>query len=192
MRPPVGPDIKPPFDYLITKTVYTGTMREQSTTFTATFNVHVLKRSAFVKVAILPESVALADMRIEGEPGLVVRENGYHNVVLPNAGEYTVTALYSVKSSLEKGPHKIDLPIRQAPITLLSLEMPMRNIEVEIPQAQQVLTTQQGDMTTVSAVISSATMDSAGVVGWPGGRAVVGCPSGIAGVADRFSSAPEK
>jgi hypothetical protein len=153
MRPPVGPDIKPPFDYLITKTVYAGTMREQSTEFTATFNVHVLKRNAFVKVAILPESVALADMRVEDEPALVVRENGYHNVVLPNAGEYTVTASYSVKSSLEKGPHKIDFPIRQTPITLLSLEMPMKDIDVEIPQAQQVLTTQRGDVTTVSAVI---------------------------------------
>jgi hypothetical protein len=153
MKPPVGPDIAPPFDHLITKAVYSGTMGEHSTAFTAVFTVHVLKRDAFVKVAILPESVALADMQVGDEPALVVREDGYHKVVLPRTGEYNITASYSVKSSLEKGPHKIDLSIRETPITLLRLQMPMKDLDVEIPQAQQVLASYQDNTTVVSAVI---------------------------------------
>lgn len=34
---------------------------------------------------------------------------------------------------------KIDLHIKQTPITLLKLEMPLKDIDVEIPQAQQVV-----------------------------------------------------
>ncbi|UCG51456.1 MAG: hypothetical protein JSW58_14915 [Candidatus Latescibacterota bacterium] len=153
MKPPVATDAIPPFDHLITKAVYSGTMKKNSTVFTAVFNVHVLKNDAYVKVPILPMRVALADMKVGDEQALVVVENGYHNIVLPEAGEYAVTASYSVKSSLEKGPHKIDLAIQQTPITLLTLEMPLKNIDVEIPQAQQVLTSKKDDTTVVSAVI---------------------------------------
>ncbi len=153
MKPPVGPVAEPPFDHLITKAVYSGDMRKNSTAFTAVFNVHVLKEGVYAKVPVLPSSIALSDIRVGDEQALVVCENGYHNVVLPGAGEYTVTARYSLKSSLDKGPHKIDLAIQQTPITLLTLELPLTGIDVEIPEAQQVLTRPRGDATVVSAVI---------------------------------------
>jgi len=157
MKPPPDPDATPPFVHLITKAMYTGEMKDNSTAFTAVFNVHVLKKDAYVKVPILPRQVALADMKVDGKPALVVLENGYHSIVLPKAGEYEVTASYSLKSSLDKGPHKIDLAIQQTPITLLTLEMPIKDIDVEIPQAQQVLTGRRGDKTVVSAVIGEGT-----------------------------------
>ena len=157
MKPPPAPDATPPFDHLITKAMYSGEMKANSTVFTAVFNVYVLKKDAYVKVPILPRQVALADMQVDGKPALVVVENGYHSIVLPKAGEYEVIASYSLKSSLDKGPHKIDLAIQQTPITLLTLEMPIKDIDVEIPQAQQVLTGKRGDRTVVSAVISQGT-----------------------------------
>lgn len=155
MKPPV--DAVPPFAHLITKAMYAATMGAGSTDVTAVFNVHVLTKNGYVKVPILPRQVALADMRVDGEPALVVVENGFHSVVLPEAGEYEVTATYSVKSSLDKGPHKIDLAIQPTPITLLSLELPMEDIDVQIPQAQQVLTKTRGKNTVVSAVIGEGT-----------------------------------
>ncbi len=153
MKPPLGPDVTPPFDHLITKAIYAGEMQENSTAFTAVFYVHVLKKNTYVKVPILPKSIALADMKVGDEQALVVCENGYHTVVLPKDGEYIVTASYTKKSSLEKGPHKIDLAIRETPITLFKLEMPLKDIDVEIPQAQQVQTSQRDNTTIVSAVI---------------------------------------
>jgi hypothetical protein len=153
MKPPSLTGPPPPFAYLITKASYTGEMRESSTNFEAVFVVHVLQRGAYVKVPILPSGTALADIRVGSEPALVIIENGYHNVVLPEPGEYTVTARYSVKSSLDKGPHQIDLAIAQTPITLLSLTMPLTEIDIEIPQAQQVLTQPTDQGTKVSAVI---------------------------------------
>ena len=154
MKPPEGPDIQPPFDYLITKAIYSGKMKNNNTSFTGTFNVHVLKKDVYLKVPLLPQSIALKEEKVDGKQAQIVSENGYHKVVLSKSGEYVVIASFSLKSSLEKGPHKVDLTIQQTPITLLELEMPLTNIDVEIPQAQQVLTSLKGNATVVSAIIA--------------------------------------
>jgi hypothetical protein len=154
MKPPVGPGAKPPFDYLITKAVYYGKMGKKNTTFNGNFTVHVLKSNAFLKIPFLPQNIALEDIKVDGKPALVVSDNGYHNVVLSQTGEYTVSAAFSMKSALDKGPHKLDLYIQQTPITLFQLEMPLKNINVEIPQAQQVVTDVRNNKTYISAVIS--------------------------------------
>jgi len=154
MKPPDGSDIKPPFDYLITKAVYKGTMLKSNTAFTSTFDVHVLKKDAFLKIPVLYQNIAISDIRVNGKPALVVGENGYHNIVLSKAGEYKVSATFLIKSSLDKGPHKIDFSILKTPITLLTLEIPLKNIDVEIPQSQQVQSTNKGSTTIVSAVIA--------------------------------------
>ncbi|MDH3197411.1 MAG: hypothetical protein OEO21_04145 [Candidatus Krumholzibacteria bacterium] len=169
MKPPVS-GATPPFEHLITKAVYSGKMKAGSTEFKAVFDVHVLARNAYVRVPILPASTALADMRVGDAPALVVVEGGYHHVVLPQAGEYVVTATYSVKSSLEKGPHRIDLAIAQTPITLLALEVPLEDIDFEIPQAQQIVTEKRPNATVVSAVIGQGSAIS---VSWRKEAAVV-------------------
>jgi len=155
MKPPTRPTVSPPpFDYLITKVIYTGKMRNDNTAFTGTFTVHVLKKDDYLKVPLLYNSVALEDVRVGGQPALVVSEGRYHNVVLSKPGEYVVQVAFSQKSSIEKGPHKLDLAIQRTPITLLRLEMPLKNIDVEIPQAQQVLTSEKGGTTFISATIA--------------------------------------
>ena len=154
MKPPVGPENVPPFEYLITKSVYTGRMGRQNTDFTGTFTIHVLKKNAYLRIPIFPQNVALQDIRVDGRPALVVSENGFHHVVLSGTGEFTVSASFSKKTELEKGPHRLDLNIQQTPITLLTLDLPMKDIDVEIPQAQQLVTSYRDNRTQVSAVIS--------------------------------------
>jgi hypothetical protein len=154
MKPPDVAGVKPPFDYLITKAVYSGKMNKLSTDFTAEFNVHVLKKDTYLKVPVLYQSIALSEIQVNGKPALVVGESGYHNVILSDKGEYKVTAYFSLKSSLDKGPNKVDLSIRQTPITLLNLEMPKKKIDIEIPEAQQIITQESGNKTIVTAVIA--------------------------------------
>jgi hypothetical protein len=153
MKPPVGPDVKAPFDYLITKAVYTGKMDRQNTIFEGVLTVHVLKEDAYLKIPILPQNIALQDIRLDGKQALVVSEGGYHQVVIAKTGEHTINATFSMKSSLEKGPHRLDLNIQQTPITVLNMDLPLKDIDVEIPQAQQISTRSSGNRTLVSAVI---------------------------------------
>ena len=154
MKPPVDFGVKPPYDFLITKSIYTGKMKNHNTAFTGTFIVHVLRKDAYIKIPILSQSIALEDVQVNGHPALILSENGYHHVVLSKAGEHTVKAFFSLKSSLDKGPHKIDLNIRQTPITLLGLELPLNDIDIEIPQARQITTKVKEESTLVSAVIA--------------------------------------
>lgn len=154
MKPHSEQGIQPPFDYLITKAFYSGTMDKDNTVFTGTFQVHVLKGGVYLKVPLLSQGVALKDIKVNGDQALVVSENGYHNVVLSGAGEYVVDASFSLKSSIEKGPHRIDLTIQKTPITLLKLEIPLKDIDVEVPQAQQVQTGLKDNTTTVSAIVA--------------------------------------
>ena len=154
MKPPVDFGVKPPYDFLITKSIYTGKMKNHNTAFTGTFIVHVLRKDAYIKIPILSQSIALEDVQVNGHPALILSENGYHHVVLSKAGEHTVKAFFSLKSSLDKGPHKIDLNIRQTPITLLGLELPLNDIDIEIPQARQITTIVKEESTLVSAVIA--------------------------------------
>jgi hypothetical protein len=154
MQPPPGTGTEPPVNHLITKAIYAGAMNRDNTDFTGTFTVHVLGRDAYRKIPILNQNIAMEDIRVNGKEALVVTEGGYHQVVLSRAGEYTVTASFSLKSSLDRGPRKLDLPVQRTPITLLELEIPLKDIVVQIPQAQQLSTRSSDGTTVVRAVIS--------------------------------------
>ncbi len=154
MKPPIPIAGTIPFEYLVTKSIYTGTILEGGSTFKATFVVHVLKKNSYIKVPILPQGVALENVTIDGVQTLVVSENGYHNVVLSGSGEYIITATFSIKSSLHSGPSRVELAIMPTPITLLKLEIPLPNLEFEIPEARKIQTGSTANGTTVNAVIS--------------------------------------
>jgi hypothetical protein len=129
-------------------------MKRQNTAFTGTLTVHVLKKDVYLKIPLLPQNIALQDVRIDGKQALVVTEGGYHKVVVSETGERSVAVSFSLKSSLDKGPHKLDLNIQQTPITVLNMELPLKDIDVEIPQAQQISSRVSGNRTLVSALIT--------------------------------------
>jgi hypothetical protein len=153
MRPPEDAEAAPPFDYLVTRAVYSGRMSRNATRFSATFRIHVLKKGAYLRIPVLPQSLALEDMRIDGKPALVVSEEGFHKVVLSAAGEHSAEAVFNVRSDPDRGPQRLDFPIQSVPVTLLRLELPMRNIDVDIPAAQAVSAQPGGAGTVVNAVL---------------------------------------
>ena len=138
----------------MTKAIYSGRMQRDNTRFTGTFHVHVLAEGVYLKIPFLPQTIALEYVVVDDKQALVGSENGHHQVILSARGEHVVTASFSLRSSLEQGPHKIDLAIRETPITLLRLDLPLKGIEVEIPQARQLVTSSAGDRTVVSAVVA--------------------------------------
>jgi hypothetical protein len=162
MKPPADAAGIPPFDYLVTRSAYSGKMGKTGTRFTASFRIHVLKRNAYLKIPLLYQNMALEDLRVDGSPALAVSENGYHQVVLARPGEHTAEAVFSVRSSLDQGPQRLDLSVLPTPILLFRLELPFRGIDVDIPQAQALTAEPAGAGTVVTAVIPSG--GSIGVV----------------------------
>lgn len=154
MKPPKDKGVKPPFEFIITRAAYHGKMGRDHTSFTADFSVHVLTGDRFLKIPILPQALALEEVKVNDKPALVVRENGFYHVVLSKTGPQMVRASFSMPSSIEKGPHKIDIPIRRTPISSLRLELPMNDIDVQIPQASLLQIHPRGEATLVKAVMA--------------------------------------
>ena len=159
MKPPQDMNENPPYEYLITKAFYHGRMQQESTQFEADFKVHVLKEG-YVRIPVLPVNMAVEDVRVNQNQALVVTLGGYHALLLKKPGVYDVGIRFSVPSSLEKGPHRIDLQIQNTPITLLELEIPLKEIDVEIPQARHLISRMRGDGTRIYGVISSGSQIS--------------------------------
>ncbi len=145
--------IIPPFDYLITKAVYKGNMKETYMSFTGRFNLQVLKNDKYLKIPLLPQHIALEDITVNNKPALVVSENNFHHIVLSEKGDYTATVAFAIKTSVKKGMNRIQLPIQQTPITLLNLELHSNDIDIEIPEAHQLLSTVKDNKTMVTANI---------------------------------------
>ncbi len=154
MKPPVSMAGTLPFDYLVSKSIYSGRILDGGSTFSASFVVHVLKKNSYLKIPILPLSMALENVTIDGVHTLVVSDNGYHNVILSGSGEYNITAVFSIRSALNSGPNRIDLAILPTPITLLKIEIPLGDLEVEIPEAQKMQSSSSGKVTNVNAVMA--------------------------------------
>jgi len=151
MVPPQG--LTPPFDYLITSAEYKGKMKKESVTFSADFTIHVLKKNAFVKIPFLSNELAIEKVLVNNHSAIIAREGNQHFLTVADSGEYDVQASFSVKASLDKGPSRFRLPIPPTSITLFSLEIPLRNVEVEIPEAQYISTSSRDSLTIVSASI---------------------------------------
>lgn len=143
-----------PFDFLVTKAMYSGKILDGGSSFTANFVVHVLKKNTYLRVPILPLSMGLENVTINGVQTLVVSDDGYHSIILAEPGEYNVTANFSLKSQVGSGPNKIDFSILPTPITLLKFDIPQGNLDVEIPQAQKMQANSVGKVTTVTAVLT--------------------------------------
>ena len=142
--------------YLITKATYTGRMGQEDFTFTADFTLNVLKEQTYLKIPILSAALALKGMTINEHPAIVIHEGGHHCLIIDSQGEYEVRAIFSIKSSQNKGPHRLRFPIQEVPVTLVDLEMPVADIEIEMPSAQYLETRLIDGRTSVKAILTAS------------------------------------
>ena len=159
MKPPVALQVKPPADYLITKAAYQGRMEKDGTSIVATFRVNIFKkeRQEYVKIPLFPAHIALREVLFDKEPALIVTENNMHQLITDRVGEHLLTVSFSLKTSLDRGPHTFSFPVPRTPITVLDLEIPLKDIGVEVAQAEALNISKKGNLTSVSSILSPTT-----------------------------------
>lgn len=155
-KPDVSP-VVPPGDYLITKAEYNGVMGENSTTFDVAFDLEIFEkdRKDYPKVQLMPEAVALRDIKIDGRPALVMIENGWYVLVTDKVGQHNVTLSFSIKTELNKGPDVLNLTIPRTAITLFNIDIPVIDARVEIPQSKYMTVSRRGRYLSVRTVLST-------------------------------------
>jgi hypothetical protein len=157
MKPPDITAVQPPGDYLITKSEYAGIMSKSSTTFRTKFFLEIFEkeRTTYPKVQLLPQSVALRDIKLDGKPALVMIESGWYVLTTEEPGQHIVELEFSVQSDLDKGPQVLNLTVPQTAITLFKLDIPVPDVTVEIPQEKQMSLMRAAGYTRVEAVLST-------------------------------------
>jgi hypothetical protein len=157
MRPPDPTVIQPPADYLITKSAYTGRITENDASFTVVFDMEIFERprSQYVKIPLFPRNVAIKDIFLNGEGGIVVFENNRYTLATDRVGKHRITVRFSLKADLKQGPRAVSIPIPMTPITSLEIDIPFTEIEVDIPNAQQIEVSRRDKTTRVTAQLSS-------------------------------------
>lgn len=156
MKPPSDPDIKPPSDYLLTQAVYTGRILNGSARFRADYDIEIfsLPQNQYVKIPFFPVTIALNDVSFDGKKGMVILEGSRHTLITKEMGRHHITLDFSLKAQTKQGPWEAVFPIPKTAITKLEVDIPLKEIEIEIAQAQEMEISVRGNVTHVSALIS--------------------------------------
>lgn len=157
MKLPEVTMLKPPGDYLITKAEYSGSMKKKSTTFNVRFHLDVFKkkRDSYPKIRLLPQDAAIREIKLDNVPALVMIENGWYVLTTDKVGQHIIDAQFSIKSDIDKGPDILNLTIPKTAITLLKIDIPIKDVQVAIPQEKYLTISRVGGHTKVDAVLST-------------------------------------
>ncbi len=160
MKPPLVDIVTPPADYIITKAEYQGHMDEHSATFTVLFYLEVFEKEqeSYRKIPFLPQSVALTEVLLNDEPALVLEENGWYHITTAESGQHLIKVTCFAPHNLKKGPQILSLPIIKTAITLFELEIPLEEVDIDIPNAKELTISQESGKTSMSAVLPATDM----------------------------------
>jgi len=149
--------LQPPGDYVITKADYSGIMKKKSTSFSTRFYLEIFKkeRTTFSKIPLLPQNVALQEIKLDNAPALVMIENGWYVLTTDKIGQHIIDLKFSIQTDLDKGPDALSLTVPQTAITLLKIDIPIKDVTVEIPQEKHITIIRVAGHTKVEAVLSS-------------------------------------
>ena len=156
MKPPADPVVAPPAEYLVTKSVYRGVIREGSAQFQAEFNLEIFGAPAggFIEIPLFPTTMALKNVLFDGRPALVVIKNNRHTLTTKDKGSHRVRVDFSMKAQTEQGPWALSFPIPLTAVTVFEVDIPFKGIDVEVAGAQELEITERGGSTHVTALLS--------------------------------------
>ncbi|MFH0775102.1 MAG: hypothetical protein V2A53_06395 [bacterium] len=157
MKPPEVSMPEPPLPYLITKATYKGVMKKEGTSFIATFDLKIFKKKGeeYITIPLFPDYIALEKVLFDNRPALIKLENSMHCLTTNKTGEHLLVVNFSLKTSLDQ--NSFSFPVPQTPITILKLEIPLKDAQVEISQAQMTNISRRGGLTCVSSLLSPTT-----------------------------------
>jgi hypothetical protein len=145
-------EIPVPIDYRLTKAVYKGRMSKDWTTITADFILEVLDKKGYKLIPFLSSQLGLQEVEVNDKPALLITDGGYHKLIVKDPGNYRIKAVFYKKSSLNEANYQFSIPVQETSITLLELEIPLEDITVKVPAAQQVSVFTRNTSTRISAI----------------------------------------
>ncbi|MCB1043912.1 MAG: MnhB domain-containing protein [Acidobacteria bacterium] len=130
---------------------YTATQAIDHVQFKGTFQVHVQREGA-QELALLPDTVTLHDVRLNGKPGVIRARDHRFWLAVRDAGSYELSLTYEVPIRVQEGLPFVDVPMMQVPISRMELSF-MGRKEVTVQPGTGLQTAHTDDKTSVSLFV---------------------------------------
>jgi hypothetical protein len=135
--------------HALSRALYTGSLRDNAVVWSAELSVELFNTDQ-VRLKLLPASVTLADVKVDGKPASIVVVDEFFATIIKGRGAHKVVAGFEVPVVRGDGPPHIQLKIPNVPVSRFDLTLPGKK-EVNVEPAASVTNRRQG-ATTVSTV----------------------------------------
>lgn len=143
----------PPTPYALTRAAYKGEVGAKQIRMTGLFELEVFEPKEWVRLPFLPESLAVSEATLDGQPVSLIEENGFHTLPLHGAGRHTLHVQFSLKAPPAEEAPRFEFPVPRTPMTVLSLTFDQPHLEVAMEPSQGVESVTVNGHTRVTAAI---------------------------------------
>ena len=137
--------------FAISRAAYSGELRDDALVWTGDFEVEIFGGGR-ITLPVMPSSVTLSDVRVDGEEATVFENDGFFATVLQGRGRHRVEVAFEVPVVSGDGPPRASLQIPKIPVSRFDLVLPGRKAVTVNPGAN-VVTTELGEDTRATTFI---------------------------------------
>jgi len=137
--------------HAVSRARYTGEIQGQALNWNAEFDVEIFE-GELVKLPLMPSTVTLGELRVDGEQATVVEEQGQFVTVVKGRGMHTVSISFQVPVLTENGPPQATLQVPRVPVSQFQLHLPGKK-DVSVHPASNVVTSHEGNATTATVFV---------------------------------------
>jgi hypothetical protein len=137
--------------HAVSRARYSGEIQGRALIWNAEFDVEIFE-GELVKLPLMPSTVTLGELRVDGEQATVIEEQGRFVTVVKGRGMHKVSISFQVPVIAENGPPRATLQVPRVPVSQFQLNLPGKK-EVSVSPAGNVVTTHADNATTATVFV---------------------------------------
>ncbi len=146
----------PPAPFVLTSARYEGRLEADAAVFDASIEFTVLDKKQWLEIPVLNESLAVEEVKLDGEPVLIEIKNGWHGVLIQSPGKHTLKARFYVPFGNARGPRSLSLSVARTPVTTLSFKVDEPGLDIKASPANVNKVTSDEKSSSLESVIVGA------------------------------------
>ncbi len=137
--------------YAVSRARYSGEIQGQALNWNAEFDVEIFE-GELVNLPLMPSSVTLGELSVDGEKATVIEEQGQFVTVIKGRGMHVVSVTFQVPVITQNGPPRATLLVPRVPVSRFQLSLP-GNKEVTVNPGANVVLTREEDATVATVFV---------------------------------------
>lgn len=129
--------------YAVSRAAYSGELLDDALVWRARYQVKVFSGEV-ISLPLMPNTVTLKDIRIDGEIATVLEDNGHFTTLLEGRGAHDVEVSFQVPVIEGKGPPRATLLIPRIPVSRFDLTLPGRKDVMALPKTNVTTSESEG------------------------------------------------